>query len=301
METPRHHEFMNPVLTALRERGGTLTNEEIVDAVMQIMHLPDDVMVRKQQGHNMGEVEYRIAWAKSYLKKAGYLTQSARGVWALTAEGQAVDAVDGRAIRTDVRKEYRTRRQEHALLHAPPGAPPESAAAAMVEVEAELSWKQQVLDALLAMSPDAFERLSQRVLRECGFTQVEVIGRSGDGGIDGKGVLRLGGLINFQVVFQCKRYSGTVSAGTVRDFRGAMIGRADKGLIISTGTFSRDARAEAMRDGAPAIDLVDGQELADLLKKYDLGVQTIMVEKVEVDAIGSRPSEKFSSPVKLSP
>jgi restriction system protein len=113
---------------------------------------------------------------------------------------------------------------------------------------------------------------------------VEVTGRSGDGGIDGKGVLRLGGLINFQVVFQCKRYAGTVSSGTIRDFRGAMIGRADKGLIISTGTFSRDARAEAVRDGAPAIDLVDGQELADLLKRYELGVQTLMVEKVEVNA-----------------
>ena len=99
-----------------------------------------------------------------------------------------------------------------------------------------------------------------------------------------KGVLRLGGLINFQVVFQCKRYAGTVSSGTIRDFRGAMIGRADKGLIISTGTFSRDARAEAVRDGAPAIDLVDGQELADLLKRYELGVQTLMVEKVEVNA-----------------
>jgi len=203
----------------------------------------------------------------------------------LAAEGKATDAVDVRAIRTDVRREYRTRRQEQALLHTRPGdTTTEGAAAALVEVEAELGWKQQVFDALLAMSPDAFERLSQRLLRECGFTQVEVTGRSGDGGIDGTGVLRLGGLINFQVVFQCKRYLGTVSSGTIRDFRGAMIGRADKGLINSTGTFSRDARAEAVRDGAPAIDLVDGQELADLLKKYELGVQTIMVEKVEVTA-----------------
>ena len=284
METPRYYEFMNPVLTALRERGGTLTNQEIVDAVVQLMHLPDDMLERKQQGHNMGEVEYRIAWAKSYLKKAGYLTQSARGVWALTAEGKAVDAVDGHAIRTDVRREYRARRQAQALLHTPPAETTAGASAALVEVEAELSWKQQVLDALLAMPSDAFERLSQRLLRECGFTQVEVTGRSGDGGIDGKGVLRLGGLINFQVVFQCKRYAGTVSAGTIRDFRGAMIGRADKGLIISTGTFSRDARAEAVRDGAPAIDLVDGQELANLLKRYELGIQTSMVEKVEVNA-----------------
>jgi restriction system protein len=285
METPRYYVCMNPILTALREGGGTLTNDEIVDAVANIMHLPDDVMNRKQQGHNMGEVAYRIAWAKSYLKKAGYLTQSTRGVWALTAEGKSADAVDVRAILTDVRKDYVTRRTEKEPPPTVLGATVEGASAAIAEVEEELGWKQQVLDALLAMPPDAFERLSQRLLRECGFTQVEVTGRSGDGGIDGKGVLRLGGLINFQVVFQCKRYAGTVSSGTIRDFRGAMIGRADKGLIISTGTFSRDARAEAVRDGAPAIDLVDGQELADLLKRYELGVQTLMVEKVEVNAV----------------
>jgi restriction system protein len=283
METPKYYECMNPILQALREGGGTLTNEEIVDAVVRLMHLPDAVVDRKQHGQNMGEVEYRIAWAKSYLKKAGYLTQSTRGVWALTAQGKAANAVNIRAILTDVRKAYVVRRKQRATPHAAPDETEEGAPAALEEVAEELGWKQRVLDTLLAIPPDAFERLSQRLLRECGFTQVAVTGRSGDGGIDGKGVLRLGGLINFQVVFQCKRYSGTVSAGTVRDFRGAMIGRADKGLIISTGTFSRDARAEAVRDGAPAIDLVDGQELSDLLKQYELGVKTVVVEKVEVD------------------
>jgi restriction system protein len=209
METPRYYKFMNPVLTALREGSGTLTNEEIVDAVANLMHLRDGVMNRKQQGHNMGEVEYRIAWAKSYLKKAGYLTQSTRGVWALTSEGKAANAVDVRAILTDVRIDYVTHRKEKEPPQAVLGDTVEGALAAMAEVEEKLGWKQQVLDTLLAMAPDAFERLSQRLLRECGFTQVEVTGRSGDGGIDGKGVLRLGGLINFQVVFQCKRYAGT--------------------------------------------------------------------------------------------
>ena len=285
METPKYYEFMNPTLQALRAGGGTLTNEEIVNAVVNLMQLPDEVLDRQQHGHNLGEVEYRIAWAKSYLKKAGYLTQSARGVWALTPQGKETDSVDERVIVTEIRREYVARRKAKAILQAfqEPQGENEAEASAEEEIEAELGWKQHVLDTLLTMSPDAFERLSQRLLRECGFTQVEVTGRSGDGGIDGKGVLRLGGLINFQVVFQSKRYAGTVSAGTVRDFRGAMIGRADKGLIISTGTFSRDARAEAIRDGAPAIDLVDGQELADLLKQYELGVKTVMVEKVEVE------------------
>jgi len=285
METPKYYEFMNPILQALREGGGTLTNEEIVDAVVTRMRLPDEVLERKQHGHNLSEVEYRIAWAKSYLKQAGYLTQSERGVWALTPNGKDTSRINERAVVTAIRKAYVARRKEEPLpptiQSVPEDAVQETSAAE--EIEEELSWKQQVLDALLAMPPEAFERLSQRLLRESGFTQVEVTGRSGDGGIDGKGVLRLGGLINFQVVFQSKRYAGTVSAGIVRDFRGAMIGRADKGLIISTGTFSRDARAEAIRDGAPAIDLVDGQELAELLKKYTLGVKTVMVEKVEVD------------------
>src|SRR5262245_18114199 len=112
METPRYYECMNPILIALRQGGGTLTNEEVVDAIANIMHLSDEVMNRKQQGHNMGEVAYRIAWATSYLKKAGYLTQSTRAVWALSTEGKAAAAVDVRAILTDVRKDYVTRRIE---------------------------------------------------------------------------------------------------------------------------------------------------------------------------------------------
>lgn len=289
MDTPKYYECMNPILQALRDGGGTLTNAEIVDAVIRLMQLPDEVLECKQSGHNMSEVEYRIAWAKSYLKQAGYLTQSTRGVWALTPDGKVTDPVDERAIVAEVRKVYYARKQAQQPTEAQFQTAPDTSEEDLSEdepaedVEEELHWKQQVLNAVLAMSPDAFERLSQRLLRECGFTQVEVTGRSGDGGIDGKGVLRLGGLINFQVVFQCKRYSGTVSAGVIRDFRGAMIGRADKGLIVTTGTFSRDARAEAIRDGAPAIDLVDGQELATLLKQYELGVQTMMVEKVVVD------------------
>jgi restriction system protein len=203
----------------------------------------------------------------------------------LTPQGKETDSVDERAAVTEIRREYIAHRKERSILQSSqePSGESDEEASAEEEIEEELGWKQHVLATLLTMSPDAFERLSQRLLRECGFTQVEVTGRSGDGGIDGKGVLRLGGLINFQVVFQSKRYAGTVSASTVRDFRGAMIGRTDKGLIISTETFSRDARAESIRDGAPAIDLVDGQELADLLKKYELGVKTVMVEKVEVE------------------
>ena len=121
-------------------------------------------------------------------------------------------------------------------------------------------------------------------MRESGFIQVEVTGRSGDGGIDGHGVLRVGGLLSFPVIFQCKRYRKPVSSGVVRDFRGAMVGRADKGLIITTGSFTRDADREATRDGASPIDLIDGEQLMDKLKDLRLGITTKQVEVVEVSA-----------------
>jgi len=132
------------------------------------------------------------------------------------------------------------------------------------------------------MPADRFERLCQRLLRESGFTKVEVTGRVGDGGIDGVGVLRVS-LVSFQVFFQCKKYRGSVGASAVRDFRGAMTGRGDKGLLITTGSFTPDAVREATRDGAPVLDLLDGPALCALLKGQSLGVVTRHVEEVEVD------------------
>ena len=136
---------------------------------------------------------------------------------------------------------------------------------------------------LISLQPAAFERLIQRLLRESGFTQVEVTGKSGDGGIDGKGIVRVSGLLSFHVMFQCKKYEGTVSSNQIRDFRGAMQGRADKGLFVTTGAFTRDAIKEATRDGAPPIDLIDGEQLADKLKELTLGVRTKVFESIEID------------------
>ena len=146
----------------------------------------------------------------------------------------------------------------------------------------EIAWQDLLLDCLLKMTPSAFERLCQKILKESGFIKVDVTGRSGDGGIDGIGVLRLN-LLSFHVFFQCKRWKGSVGASAIRDFRGAMVGRADKGLVMTTGTFTVDARKEATRDGAPAIDLVDGEALCDLLKRLRIGVSTQKVEHVFIE------------------
>jgi restriction system protein len=270
---PTYDEMMNPLIQALKSLGGSGTIEEIDDKVVDILNLSDEQLeVLHNPRYGQTEVSYRLAWTRTYLKKYGILENSSRGIWALTKKGQEVDFVDPQEIKRYVREKDRKARMETDNHEE-------------IEEELEIFWQDELLGTLQEMDPSAFERLVQRLLRESGFIQVEVTGRSGDGGVDGKGIMRLGGLLSFHVIFQCKRYSGSVGAGHVRDFRGAMVGRADKGLLVTTGNFTREAEREASRDGAPAIDLIDGKLLAEKLKELGLGVEikTVQREQVEVD------------------
>jgi len=227
------------------------------------------------QKSNQTEVGYRLAWARTYLKKYGLLENSARGVWALTAKAKETEQVDPQNVVRTVRSLDKKESPETDIDISVPA-----------EVSQEEKWKQSLHSILTQkLSPAAFERLVQRLLRESGFTQVEVTGRSGDGGIDGRGIARIHGFMSFHVLFQCKRYKGSVPSSEIRDFRGAMVGRADKGLFITTGTFSPAAVKEATRDGAPPIDLVDGNELSDKLKELGLGVRKETIEIVRVDEV----------------
>ena len=230
-------------------------------------------VLHNEKTSNRTAVSYRLAWARTYLKKYGFLTNSSRGVWALAKPG--IQEVEPKDVVRHVREQDKKDRQsKHTSSDLKNAEPPEEAQ----------SWRTKLYHILTKQTePAAFERLIQRLLRESGFVQVEVTGRTGDGGIDGKGIARVHGFMSFHVVFQCKRYQGVVSASHIRDFRGAMVGRADKGLFITTGTFSRDAVKEATRDGAPPIDLVDGDQLADKLKEFGLGIGVEMIENVTVN------------------
>lgn len=217
-----------------------------------------------------------MAWARTYLKKYGILENSSRGVWAIAQSNSAVEEVDPKEV---VRSVQKLDKQQRVLQEK------ESVQEIVDDTPEEVQSWRATLHSILTkqLDPAAFERLVKRLLRESGFTHVEVTGRTGDGGIDGKGIAKIHGFLSFHVVFQCKRYQGTVTASQIRDFRGAMVGRADKGLLITTGSFTRDAIKEATRDGAPPIDLVDGDQLADKLKELSLGVKTESVEKVIVE------------------
>lgn len=282
MEVPPYHELLNPTLHALHELGGSASINELVDQVIADLALPDEVVEvpHGDDSRNQAELEYRLAWARTYLKKFGLTTNSERGVWALTSDGRDAREVDPRAVVRYVQEQSRRRRRSE-LVSGDDDEVNELEEAS--DAEPTRSWRETLLETLLGMDPTAFERLCQRLLREAGFIEVEVTGRTGDGGIDGHGIIRVGGLISFPVIFQSKRYQDNIGAAVVRDFRGAMVGRADKGLIITTGGFTRDARAEATRDGTPPIDLIDGGQLVEKLRELKLGVQTRQVEVVEVD------------------
>jgi len=272
---PTYDQLMNATLAALHALGGSASIPELVERVIADLHCSREVVEQPHGNRGMTELEYRLAWARTYLKKYGLLDNSSRAVWSLTPKGLETKSVEPREVVKSVRAMFAAERKaedagERDIVEAE-------------ETSEVASWREKLVTRLLAMPPPSFERLCMRVLRESGFIQVEVTGRTGDGGIDGYGVVRLVGMLSFRVSFQCKRYRDNVSASVVRDFRGAMMGRAEKGLIITTSGFTRDARQEATRDGATAIDLIDGELLADKLKELGLGVRTKMVEAVEID------------------
>lgn len=273
---PTFDELMNPALGAINALGGSAGLDEMYDQTLEIMNLPEEVtaVLHEPGKSNATEVRYRLAWALTYLKKYGVVENSSRGIWSFSSGKEPVLEVDPKEVVRTVREIDRKAKSKKSSVVTPDND---------LENEPDEPWRAQLFEILTkSLTPAAFERLVQRLLRESGFTQVEVTGRSGDGGIDGKGIARIHGLMSFHVVFQCKRYVGVVGPSQIRDFRGAMVGRADKGVFITTGSFSRDALREANRDGATPIDLLNGDELIDKLKELRLGVRTEMREEAFV-------------------
>lgn len=271
---PTFDKLMWPTLKALKELGGSGSIQEIDTKVAELERFSDTQLGILHKGGPQNEISYRLAWARTYLRKANALLNSERGIWSLTSQGTSMTEKDVSGVPSLVR---------NSIPHKNVLKRIKSTDEAEINTKLEESdevWHETVLSVIGAIKPDAFERLCQRLLREAGFTRVEVTGRSGDGGIDGVGVLSLS-LVGFQVLFQAKRVKGSVGAPVVRDFRGAMTGRADKGIIITTGYFTPEAKREATRDGAPPIELIDGVQLVELLRKYNLGIHNIQVVKVE--------------------
>ena len=276
---PKYDDLFKPTLEALSGLGGSGSIEELDEALISSLGISQDQLDITYPKSGAAVLPDRMSWARSFLKIGGFVTNPKRGVWVLTEEGRAAlnktNADLKKIISAADRAAIAARKAAQTAAEGSSGENGNGDA---------LGWPDLLLQRVQSVEPAAFERLCQRLLRESGFTRVEVTGKSSDGGIDGVGVLRVN-LISFQVLFQCKRWKGSVGSEVVRNFRGAMQGRADKGLIITTGTFTSEARREATRDGAPAIDLIDGDSLCLLMKDLGLGVDVkeIKVEEVALN------------------
>jgi len=266
--------FFVPTLKALDELGGSGSNEEIYNRVITNTQLSTDV-INIMHNFTMTEVEYRLFWARTYLKNYGAIENSKHRVWSLTAKGTKM-----------LKEENIDIKEIYSFTQKKRGKSKPSPEECLVESES-VNWREQITDRLRHLEPYAFERLAQRLLRECGFSDVQVTKRSGDGGIDGIGKLRIQGIFSFNVAFQCKRYKGQVGAPAIRDFRGALGTNIEKGVLITTGAFTKAAKDEASSEGKRLIDLMDGEELINKLAEYGIGLNEVKSYEIDEDFFNS--------------
>ncbi|NER06808.1 MAG: restriction endonuclease [Okeania sp. SIO3C4] len=273
-KSPEFTRFFNPILEVLYELGGSGTSTEVSDLAIEKLNISDEELDKKLKS-GASRIKNQIAWARIYLVKSGLLDDSSqRGVWTLRNSSMKKKLDNNeiyelyKEIHTNSIKKNKEKTRNELYQDEE-------------SIEPKSSNKKSLLEILQSLSPSGFERICQRLLRESGFSQVIVTGKSGDGGIDGEGILEINPLMSFKVLFQSKRFQGSVGSSVVRDFRGAMQGRADKGIIISTGTFTKDAKKEATRDGVPPIELVDGEKLVKLFQQKKLGVKSKMIYEID--------------------
>lgn len=269
---PRYQELIDKTFEVLKILGGSGTVQEITNRVIELLNLPDDVVdLPHTDSGNQSELEYQLAWARTYLKNSKIIMNSARGVWAIAPEYTNIKSIDVKAVikktvnagknKVQIEQDITQKEQNSDEIDDAP--------------EEIRPWRKRLTEVLLNMDPYGFERLSQRLLRECGFSQVVVTKKSGDGGIDGTGKLRINGIFSFNVAFQCKRYKSVVGAAEIRDFRGSLTTDIEKGVFITTGTFSKAAREEASNPGKQQIDLIDGEDFISKLAEYEIGLKEI--------------------------
>ena len=285
MNGPKFIQFFLPVIDALKELGGSGRPSEVREVIARQLSISEQDRTELLEGGAL-RFDNQVAWARFYLVKAGLVDSSRRGVWSLTDKGREIESLsfdEALIIFRDIHSEFRTDKGLEETVFQQEDAVEETIAPIDTVISDDYSYRKKLLEVLLELPASGFERLCQRLLRESGFEQVIVMGRSGDGGIDGQGILQINPFVSFKVLFQCKRYTGSVTVSQVRDFRGAMMGRADKGIILTTGTFTSEAQKEAVRDGVPPIELVNGDKLIDMFENLELGLKPQKTYYVDVN------------------
>lgn len=265
---PEYSKLVEVTFSVLKQLGGSGKNNEINDKAAEMLNLPEDVYaIPHLNSSSLTEINYRLAWARTLLKNYGAIINSSRGVWSITTGFSDVVSVNGEYIERNCKRpnSLGDMRNNSELTEE------SQMEEAGVEIPEEVRpWRKKLYNVLVNMDPFAFERLTQRLLRECGFDDVKVTKKTGDGGIDGTGKLKINGIFSFNIAFQCKRYQGTVGSSEIRDFRGSLTTDIEKGVFITTGSFSKQAIEEASNPGKQQIDLINGEDF--ISKLAELGI-----------------------------
>lgn len=273
LKGPEFLKYINPVLTALQANGGAGNSSDIIEQVIEELNITE-ADLEETTSNGQSKIRNQIQWARFYLFKAGLIDNAQRGIWRLTNEG-----LDKKLTNEGVYSLFKTV-QENVKKKPTPKPTKTEPTYENIPTEDE-EHSQSLINIIQNLPPAGFEKLCKRLLTEIGINEISITGGSGDQGIDGKGIVKLNDVVSLNIVFQCKRYKETVSPHHVRDFRGAMQGRGEKGLIITTGRFTKEAKNEANRDGVTPIELIDGDRLVELFEKFRLGLKPVTVFEID--------------------
>ena len=273
MKGPEFLKYINPVLTTLQSNGGAGNSSNVIEQIIEILGITDEEL-EESTSNGQSRIRNQIQWARFYLFKAGLIDNTQRGIWRLTNEGLEKKLTEDevyslfKGVQDVVKKSPIVKLQK-----------PEVKFEDITTEDEEHSIS--LLNLIQNLKANGFEKLCKRLLTEIGINDIIITGGTGDQGIDGKGIVKLNDVVSLNIVFQCKRYKETVSPHHVRDFRGAMQGRGEKGLIITTGRFTKEAKNEASRDGVTPIELIDGERLVKLFEKHNLGLKPVTVFEID--------------------
>ncbi len=275
-EEIRATHLINSVFVALKNLNYSGTNIEILEQVIKNSKLPEE-LINMPHNNSTTELDYNLGWAKTCLKRTGVIISSERSVWSIIPEFRQLESVSNKKI-------YYASRENKILKPSDLKNIPDEPLTENLEViiEDKQTWKSTLADILKNMNPYGFERLTMLLLRECGFSNVKVTKKSGDGGIDGTAILKINGIFSFSIAFQCKRYSSSVGAPAIRDFRGSLASDVEKGVFITTGYFTEQAKEEAFAQGKKQIDLMDGEAFMEKLAEYQIGLKEVIIKDYEI-------------------
>lgn len=274
MKGPKFLEYINPVLNQLQQNGGAGNTSDIIEKVIEQLQI-DENQLEETTSNGQSRVRNQIQWARFYLFKAGLIDNSERGIWRLTKGGVEANLDDEgvyllfKSVQENVKRNKISKKADEENFEE--------------DSTEDEEHSGELLELIKHLSPAGFEKLCKRLLTEIGIKDIVITGGSNDKGIDGVGLVKLNDVVSLNIVFQCKRYKDTVAPHNVRDFRGAMQGRGEKGLIMTTGRFTKEGKNEAKRDGVPPIELIDGERIVELFEKYKLGLKPLTVYEIDYE------------------